>query len=138
MFDRLRRAIAALGICSLTACSTDPATVSLTGSWTDDVRSIPGSSFGVALQESGGTVSGQGCYTIEAGRPGRVAVTGTRSGAAATLSVSFTPTGDQNPYRTETWNIQLISPDRVTGSAAGSGGPVTIALRRTSTPPSGC
>ena len=87
----------------------------LTGTWTEQF-SIPGPVFRVVLQQSGTRVSGTGQYSIEAGRSGTLAVSGSDVGTNVTstfqydygLVTSFTGT--------------LVDANHLTGTVVPAGG----------------
>jgi hypothetical protein len=79
----------------LPACGTSDPTPLLTGNWSADLK-VVGSSLSMSLTETGTSITGTGHYSIEAGRSGTLAVSGTANGT----SIAVTLTYDYGPVAT--------------------------------------
>jgi hypothetical protein len=121
------------------ACSSDtpsaPADHDVQGDWQrdDGGRFFPGSSYLVSLRESGGRVIGTGTFTIEAGAPGTLAVSGTVTDDSLRLAIvaTFDPVLAPNA-RPDTAQFvgALISRDRIDGTLTGGGSASALPLVR--------
>ncbi len=109
------------------ACSgtpTAPTDHDVQGDWARDYGTPihPGMSFSLRLTESGGRVEGTGAYTIEAGAPGTMAVTGTVARDSLQLLIVRIPDPVLAPQaRPDTAQFAgtLTSRDRISGTLSG-------------------
>jgi hypothetical protein len=113
---------------SAVACSADdvtgPRTVAeqLRGTWAESAR-VPGSSTVITLAVADTTITGTGTYTIEAGQPGTIVVTGMITGGV---------TVDLQLVRSDGWmgyfRGTLASPDSLSGFSWGHSTNTTLAV----------
>lgn len=108
----MRRFGAGLGVVlMLTGCSkaTDPAAVSLTGTWRASVGLIGVEFLTVQLVEAGNSLSGTGTWTATEGAGGTLTAAGLHIGTAVSLTITLTQPDGPRP---------LALTGRVTGADA--------------------
>lgn len=125
-----------------TACSSGtpaapgtPSDHDVQGEWARDYGGPlhPGISFVLSLTESGGRVGGTGGYTVEAGAPGTIVVSG--SVAHDSLRLTMVLTSDPAPppgaaQDTEQFIGALVSRDRIEGTLTRNDFATALALTR--------
>ena len=120
------------------ACSgppTAPTDHDVQGDWEEDYGTPvhPGSSFSLRLNEAGGRVDGTGAYTIEAGAPGTLAVSGTVAHDSLQLLIVIIPDPVLAPLaRRDSAQFVgvLTSRDRIDGTLTGHNVGTPLALVR--------
>jgi hypothetical protein len=122
------------------AAVTQPAAVDndVQGDWEQDYGTTvhPGNSLFLSLSESGGRVAGTGTYTIEAGAPGAISVSGTVARDSLRLVIIFVPDSAEAPLarpENATFVGALASRDRIDGSLIVNNSATMFNLLRRST-----
>lgn len=120
----MRTILLLLGLLSLGCRNGTAPQFDIQGTWSQD-GNVPGASLVITIAESSGTLQGSGTYTIEAGQPGSLQVTGTHSGRNVTLALAF------DTDLVETWNGTIQDASHMTGLVdRDPGGPVTMSFTR--------
>lgn len=120
----MRKTFLLLGLLFLGCRNSTAPQVDIQGTWSED-GNVPGASLVITISETDGTLQGSGTYTIEAGQPGTLQLTGTHSGRNVTLVLTF------DTDLVETWNGTIQDSSHMTGEVDGNpGGPVTVSFTR--------
>ena len=109
--SRLRSTLAGIVVAALTtSCGSDVASpgAQLNGQWME-VVSFPGVSTTLQLSVADTTVTGTGNYTIEAGKPGTIVVSGVISGSQVRLDLA------RSDGATQHFQGSLVAPDLLSG-----------------------